>query len=183
MARKPRSAGASSGPLLDQLKGGDRRSIGAANSVVELVLADPSKLGEIIRGITSKDPIVRMRCADVVEKVSTVQPDWLRRHKKLVLRLTEQEAQKEVRWHLAQMLPRLRLTSAERKSATAMMFDYLDDPSHIVKVCALQALADLSASDAPLRRRVRELLSQLQKSEIASLRSRARRLLMESATR
>lgn len=53
--------------FLDQLAGGDRRSISTSGIVVQQVPADPSKLVEIIAGLSTADPLVRMRCADVAE--------------------------------------------------------------------------------------------------------------------
>ena len=58
--------------------------------------------------------------------------------------------QKEVRWHLVQMLPRLSLTATERRRAAAIAESYLNDKSAIVRVNALQALVELAGDDADL---------------------------------
>jgi 23S rRNA (uridine2552-2'-O)-methyltransferase len=55
----------------------------------------------------------------------------------------------ELRWHLAQMLPRLGLRGA------ALMRSYLADPSRIVRAFALTALALFAEEDADLRPAVR----------------------------
>jgi hypothetical protein len=63
--------------LTGQLRGGDRRSIGKSNIVVGRIVRDPARFAGIIDGLTDDDPLVRMRCADVAEKVSLLHPDWL----------------------------------------------------------------------------------------------------------
>ena len=56
--------------LLLQLKGGDRRSIGASAQVVQQVITNPRLFAVVFGGIKDSDPLVRMRCADAVESVS-----------------------------------------------------------------------------------------------------------------
>ena len=51
--------------LLKKLEGGDRRSIGRVNEVVAEVLNDPSLFGEVFNGMLSRDPLVRMRTAEM----------------------------------------------------------------------------------------------------------------------
>ena len=57
--------------LLDELSGGDLRSIGASDEVVAQVLQQPALFTQLIDGLLySTDPVVRMRCADAMEKIS-----------------------------------------------------------------------------------------------------------------
>lgn len=57
-------------PLLEKLLGGDRRSIGEANEVVGDVLRDPSLFGVVFESLLNDDPLIRMRAADAVEKIT-----------------------------------------------------------------------------------------------------------------
>lgn len=163
--------------FLEQLAGGDRRSIGASGVVVQQVLADPSKLVEIIAGLSTADPVVRMRCADVAEKVSVTHPEWLQPHKKVLIKLAARATQHELSWHLAQMLPRLTLSAVEHHVALRIMFSYLNDPSKIVKTFAMQALADFAQNDRVLRRRLPKILAAVLQSGSPAMQARARRLL------
>src|SRR5271169_6634186 len=129
--------------ILTELTGGDRRSIGNANRVTERILKNRTLLKHIIRGLSDDDPVIRMRCADVTEKVSAAHPAWIDTHKSVILAFAETAADKELRWHIAQMLPRLALSTSERKIAIALLFRYLDDTSQIVKTFSMQALFDL----------------------------------------
>jgi hypothetical protein len=163
--------------LATMLEGGDRRSVGHANEVARLVLKQPRRFRELIACLWHENPIIRMRAADAAEKVSAKKPRLLDRHKPELLGLLAEADQIELRWHLAAMIPRLRLTPAERHRAAAALQLYLDDRSSIVKAFALQGLTDLSQDDAPLRSKVKQLLEEALHSGTPAMRARARRLL------
>jgi hypothetical protein len=59
------------------LQGGDRRSLGRANSVVALILSQPARFPELIECLWSDDAIIRMRAADAAEKISAQKPQLL----------------------------------------------------------------------------------------------------------
>jgi hypothetical protein len=162
--------------LAERLAGGDRRSIGGANAVVLDVMREPFRFAEIIDGLTNLDRLIRMRCADVAEKVSSRHPDWLQPHKGRLLELAEVAEEQELRWHLAQMLPRLGLDRRQRRRAEAVLIEYLKDESRIVQAFALQALADLAAHDVKLRQRVLPLIEQMEATGSPAVRARARKL-------
>jgi hypothetical protein len=146
--------------LLADLSGGDRRSIGKSNLVVGMVLD------------------VRMRCADVAEKISAVHPDWLSSHKKTLFGLAAKSAEKELRWHLAQMLPRLNLDRKERRKSVEIMQVYLSDQSSIVKTFAMQALADFAINDVTLRRKLLPQFEEFAQNGSPAMRARARKLII-----
>jgi len=56
--------------ILEKLKGGDRRSLGKAHKVAAEVQAKPQFFKKLIQGILYPDPVVRMRAADAVEKIT-----------------------------------------------------------------------------------------------------------------
>jgi hypothetical protein len=159
------------------LAGRDRRSIGRANEVSRLVLKEPRRFRELIACLWHENPVVRMRAADTAEKVSAQKPRLLDRYKPQILGLLAEAEQIELRWHLAAMIPRLRLTPAERQRAAATLHRYLEDRSSIVKTFALQALSDLAQHDANLRPQVKHLLEETLQSGTPAMRARARNLL------
>jgi hypothetical protein len=159
--------------------GGDRRSIGCANEVVRDVLTDPARVADVVDGLFTTDPLIRMRCADVLEKVSVQRPDVVQSHRERLLQLLATADQQEVRWHLAQMVPRLALTDHERATAVNHLWTYLDDRSRIVQTFALQALAELAIHDLQLRPKVVALLEERTQTGSPAVRARGRRLLAE----
>ena len=159
------------------MEGTDRRSIGRSDEVAQLVLKEPRRFRELIKCLWHESPIVRMRAADATEKVSAKMPRLLDRHKPELLGLLAETEQIELRWHLAHMVPRLRLTAPERRRAAAALQSYLEDRSSIVKTFALQALADLARNDAVLRRKVHLLLDDALQAGTPAMKARSRKLL------
>jgi hypothetical protein len=89
--------------ILDKLKGGDLCSLGRAEEVVEDILIDSSLFTEVFEGMFNEDPVIRMRSADVIEKVTRKHPEYLQPFKTRIIHEIVKIDQKEVRWHVAQM--------------------------------------------------------------------------------
>jgi hypothetical protein len=163
--------------LAAMLCGGDRRSIGRSGAAVKLVLQQPARFGELMECLSVEDPVLRMRAADAAEKVSAKKPRLLDRHKAELLGLLAKAEQIELRWHLALMIPRLRLTASERQRARKALEAYLDDRSSIVKTFALEGLAELARSDVALSPHVKQLLLNAVHRGTPAMKARARKLL------
>jgi hypothetical protein len=163
--------------LLEVLTGGDCRSIGKSNRVVALVLKQPKLLSELIRGMRCDDALVRMRVADAAEKVSLKNPDLLQPFKKELLKLLDEAVQQELRWHLAQMIPRLALKKNERLRAVSRFKEHLRDSSSIVKTSALQGLVDLISIDESFAPEVKDMLQRSVTTGTPAMKARARKLL------
>ena len=69
--------------ILKKLEGGDRRSIGQVAKVVDAVIEQPALFGTVFKAMLVDDPIVRMRAADAVEKISETQPHYFQPYKEL----------------------------------------------------------------------------------------------------
>jgi hypothetical protein len=163
--------------IVHKLRGGDQRSIGRSNEVAEEITGNPELFSQAFRAVLESDPVVRMRAADAIEKATRSHPELLQPYKRQILKKVAAIDQKEVRWHVALMLSRLRLTSKEREWAASILFDYLEDKSSIVRTFAMQGLADLAFLDPQLRGRVVPLLEFLATSGSPAMRSRGRKLL------
>lgn len=176
---RPRKARFSStvlpaGALLARLAGGDRRSLGRAN---EVAAHNPRLFPALVAGLWSADPLVRMRAADAVEKITREQPKLLQPYRKELLGLLARAEQQEPRWHLALMVPRLALDPVERHRARRMLQTYLRDASSIVKTCALEGLAGLAQSEPAMRPPLIELLREAARSGTPAMKARSRKLL------
>lgn len=163
--------------LLKKLAGGDRRSIGRSDEVVAEVLASPAQFPLIFEGLLNDDPLIRMRAADAVEKITARHPGYLQPYKNQLITQVARINQQEVRWHVAQMLPRLEWSEAERAQVVEILLAYLNDASSIVKTFAMQALADLAEQDDRLRPQVIPLLEELTQTGSPAMQSRGRKLL------
>lgn len=165
--------------LLKKLEGGDRRSIGRVAEVVGDVSKNTALIEDLVDGLFVKDPVVRMRAADALEKVTEKHPEYLQPYKAKIISLAATTGQQELRWHVAQMAPRLNLTSKETAKVTDILFDYLHDQSNIVVTFALQALADFATQNCTLRPRVLNVLEKFIQTGSPAVKNRAKKLLAQ----
>lgn len=163
--------------ILALLAGGDRRSIGRANQVASIVAKDRKLFPQLVAGLWSEDPLIRMRAADASEKITRENPAWLLPYKKELLGLLAEASEQEMRWHLAAMVPHLPLNPRERQLAFDTLQAYLDDRSSIVKTFALQAMFDLAQHDARMRSAVAEFLRKAARTGTPAMKARSRKLL------
>jgi len=165
--------------LQQKLSNGDRRSLGDSDAIVAEVLKSPVMFESIFAGIFGHDVLVRVRCADIAEKVTREQPGLLQPFRRQLLEDLPQMEEPEVRWHVAQMLPRLRSLAGDSEKIVELLFSLLRDKSKIVQVSAMQSLWDVAKSDAGLKREVEPLIKQMSINGSPAVRARARRLLKE----
>lgn len=151
--------------------------IGRSDEVAAMVAETPELFSELIAGLWSEDPVVRMRAADAAEKVTREKRELLQPYKGELLGLMAETGQQELRWHLAAMVPRLMLNNKQRNLATSLLVGYLEDRSFIVKTFALQGLAELAQDDASIRPGVIEILRQATRTGTAAMKARSRKLL------
>jgi len=165
--------------LAKLLSVGDLRSAGNSEKVAAMVLKNHLLFGDLMDSINVDDAAGKMRACDAIEKISRENPELLKPFKSTFLKLAQTVSQKEVRWHLAQILPRLELTKIERKKVYQLMMTYLRDESRIVKTFAMQALTDLALQDVSYVAEVRNLISRLIVDGAPSMQSRGKKLMRE----
>lgn len=165
--------------ILASLKGGDLRSIGEADEAVKKVEANPELFDDLFTGMLSGDRHISMRAADAVEKATRKHAEWLQPWKRLLLEQVSVSKDKELRWHVAQLLPRLTLTPLEKDRVVHILTGYLGDESSIVRTFSMQGLADLARGDEQLRNKVRPLIERLTRTGTPAMKSRGRKLLKQ----
>lgn len=165
--------------ILKMLEGKDRRSIGRVNQVVEMVLESPGLFQDVFDGMTHDNPVIRMRAADAVEKISAKRPEYLQPYKNRLIREISRIDQQEVRWHVAAMFSRLNLATEDIRAVLDILNLYLMDKSKIVKTFSMQALADLAMLKADLRPSIIRKLEQMTQTGSPAMQSRGRKLLVK----
>lgn len=86
--------------FLPLLTGGDRRSIGRSADVVAAVCVDPALFPVVFDAMLAADPLIRMRAADAVKKITAQQPELLTPYTARILNEIGAVPQAEVRWHV-----------------------------------------------------------------------------------
>jgi HEAT repeat protein len=141
------------------------------------VSKDPTLFADLFAGLLDEDRLVRMRAADAIEKVTKDGPELLQPWKRQLRGSVSALEDKELRWHVAQMLPRLKVTPNEQKVVLRILMGYLEDGSRIVKTFSIQALAELAMRDGRLLALVTPLIEQLTRTGTPAMKSRGRKLL------
>jgi hypothetical protein len=156
---------------------GARLDVGRVWEVVELIEGRAGKLGQLIECLWDDDAGVASRAADVLERVTRERPHQAQKWKEALLGLMAETSEKKVRWNLALVVPRLRLSVAECRRVAEMLQSYLDDPSSIVKTAALHGMADLTRQDTESLDEVLDRLRTAGRSGTPAMRARSRILL------
>jgi hypothetical protein len=159
------------------LEGGDRHSIGRADEVAELVRREPKRAGGLVECLWDSDRMVVARAANALEKASREAPSMLKPYKAALLGLMAEVEQKELRWQLALMVPRLKLTAAECTRVAQILEGWLEDSSSLVKTFAMQGLFDLIRQSPSLQPMVLDVLRTSSRCGTAAMRARGRILL------
>ncbi len=77
--------------VLDKLRGGDLRSIGRSNEIVADIEADSTIIEKVFPGLYDRDPVLKARCADVIEKSTRNRPELILNHKKEIISILRDE--------------------------------------------------------------------------------------------
>jgi len=163
--------------ILDKLRGGDLRSIGRSNEVAGDIEKNVSLFETVFRGLYDSDPIVRMRSADVIEKVTQNKPELLSNHTSEVISILTTAKQQEVCWHMAQIAPRLAYSPNEENEIIKALKRYLTHKSKIVRVSAMESLANIAERNRSILNEVMEIIKMQEATGSPAIQVRGRKLL------
>ena len=170
--------------ILEKLKGGDLRSIGRSEEVVQDILENPTLFEAVFKGLLDVDPRIRMRSADVLEKASSKHPEYLQPFKTRLINEISKIEQQEVRWHVAQMFSYLEVDKGERDKIIEILFSYIESPgkSKIVKTFSMQTLANLAEKDEGIRPRIQKKLEEIINTGSPAMVNRGQKLIKKLKT-
>lgn len=159
------------------LLGEDLRTI-RQNGVVVNAIHDQRTFDELFSLVFHHERPLVMRAVDAVEKVTAKHPGLLRLHKSQLLELLNSADHKELKWHVAQLIPRLDLTLAELKNVWHRLAYWAlnKTESKIVRVNALQGLFELSKVNPELKDDFEKIISAVDHEMIPSIQARIRKL-------
>lgn len=162
------------------LSGGDRRSLGRSASLFRR-LKSPADLDKLFRLIYSSDRTVAMRAIDSLEKLTRHDTRAIQTRGAELMNLARNTENIEIKWHIAQMLPRIKWTNAQFRSVFALLNYWLSNPneSKIVRANALEAMYNMCRQTTDKRMKVifRRATNGALRSQIPSLSARAKKLL------
>ena len=107
------------------LDGGHKNSLGKVPEIIAIVLADKTRLRELYTCLFDDDAWVRMRAADVLEKICREHPDWIVPYIDKIQTELSASTQPSIQWHIAQIYRQVPLTDAQRRSALQWLTERL----------------------------------------------------------
>lgn len=158
------------------LQGVDLRSVGGSDEVARAV-RNQSEFDALFGLLSDKDRVVVMRAADAIEKITRSRAHLLQSHRQQIIQLMNTAGDKELKWHLAQLVPRI-----HPGKQVAIVWTILEQwlrnsaESRIVRVNALQALFELYRINPDLENPFRQALHFAEQQPVASLQARARKI-------
>ena len=160
------------------LSGGDLRSIGRSNDAV-LKVRNEDDFDELFKCLSYTDRIVRMRAADAIEKITLKYPSYLLKHKASLMDLCCTVKDKELKWHLALLIPRLNLSDNEKEIVWKTLSGWAQDKeeSKRVRVSSIQAVYEIAESDTFYVKDFELVTDQIKKERIPSLNARIKKLI------
>ena len=163
--------------ILEKLRGGDLRSIGRANEVAHEVENNCTLFGAVFSGLYDSDPVVRMRSADVIEKVTKNKPELISGYTSQVISILASAKQQEICWHMAQVSPRLECSESEETELIKLLKKLLLHKSKIVRVSAMDSLAVFAERNNSILNEVIEIIKVQQETGSPAVQSRGLKLL------
>jgi hypothetical protein len=159
------------------LGGDDLRSLGKAHAALDQV-HDQRSFDSLFAMLFHPDRRVVMRAADAIEKITRTHSAYLRMHVAAVKNFCQTAMTIEFKWHLAQLVPRLKLSQEEATSLWTVLKKWAFDSSEskIVRVNALQSLYELQAIHPQFHTEWETLIVRAAAEPIPSLKARVRRL-------
>lgn len=158
------------------LLGKDRRRLN--NSGVVAAVHDQRSFDALFGLIFHHERPLVMRAADAVEKITRKDPEYLRPHKDQLLGILKSADHKELKWHVAQLLPRLPLDPGETVDVWHILTHWALNPheSKIVRVNSLQGLFDISRLHTDLKPDFIKTMGEMEHTMIPSIDARIRKL-------
>jgi hypothetical protein len=159
------------------LSGGDLRSIGKSNFVVTKI-QNQKNFDDLFQQLFNTDRKIVMRAADALEKITIKNPDYLKPHKQEILSLCRAAKDIELKWHLALIVPRIKLTKTELEKIWQTLSVWAKDKSEskIVRVNSVQGLFNLLPQNQNFIKDYQNTIAILAKENIPSLNARIKKL-------
>ena len=158
------------------LSGGDRRSIARSNQALTLLRMHPARMSEVVALTEDADWLVSMRSLDLLDKLAHEHPEWIERHKHVLIGPLADSDKWEIRLQIVRALALFDWTPTERRRVLEILLRDVEHPQKFVRAWALDSLAIFAEQDASLLPVVRRKLREFERSGSKALAARARRI-------
>jgi hypothetical protein len=120
-----------------------------------------------------------MKTIDAIEKITLKENKYLQDHKGEIINFTFNVQDIEFKWHIAQILGRLKYTENEMEKVLKKLTEWIlnINESKIVRVNALQSLYDLSKNDEKSREKFSEVIQDIKEENVPSIKARIKKIM------
>lgn len=150
-------------------------------AVAEAVASNGALFDELFECLLSPDNGTSKRAAMALEIVSERHPEWFTPYKEILLAELAEQPRWYVLYRLCAIVPRLKLTGAEREQARERLRGLADSSQNVLSVSALTGLVKLAlpphSNDAELREEMTWLVEQKMRLGSKAMQARGRHLL------
>lgn len=163
------------------LTGGHPNSLGKTIEVVDIVLADKSRLQELYQCYFSKDEVVRLRVSNAMKRICREHPEWLVPYLNKFLTEIAEINQASTQWTLAQLFLWLEndMTNTQRAKATEILKrNLLENTDWIVQNTTIETLGNWAKNDKELKKWLIPHLEDFSKTGRKSVANRAKKMLL-----
>lgn len=160
----------------EMLTGGHPNSLGRTIEVVDLILADRSRLDELYNCYFSQDEVVRLRTSNAFKRITKAHPDWFVPFIDKFLETISQINQPSTQWTLAQLclIVQKKLSDQQLKTAKEVLKKNLATYTDwIVLNMTMETLSVWAKKDESLKAWLRPKLEALKEDGRKSVAKRA----------
>lgn len=160
--------------VLSYLVEGDKRTLSGVEQAVKAILEDSQQIDDLLSAYDIHNEALNLRISDTIQKVQENDPSLLKPYAKRVFTIFAEYEQKEVRWHMAQILPLLDLNQNQlRKAMQIWQSDFYNSRSSIQRAFSLQAVYDIASMKSEYMPLLDELLKHALSNGSPAMKSRA----------
>jgi HEAT repeat protein len=163
--------------LVDWLTGGDLRSDGASNQVVQAVLQNEQLMADLAEGLSHEDERVRGRTMDAFEKIARTRPELVQPYLPQVLALLKSKHSMMTRMHAAKLLGDLALYAEEIPRMLPALLLMLEDPKTFTKSWTISSLCIIARKFPQYHQEIAERIRELENDPGAAIRTRVGKAL------
>jgi methionyl-tRNA formyltransferase len=163
--------------FLELLTGNDLRSLGKNSEIISLI-NDQKTFDELFIHLYNQDRAIVMKTIDVIEKITLKHKEYLQKHKSEILKISKNVENIELKWHLAQILARIKYANDEMEIVWKILKQWIVNKgeSKIVRVNSLQSLYEIVKENNKYENDLKNIVKTLKQENIASINARIKKL-------
>jgi len=159
------------------LAGNDLRSLGKSSEIITLI-NDQNSFDKLFAYLYMSNRAIVMKSIDLIEKITLDHKEYLQKHKLEILNMSNEAKNIELKWHLAQIIVRIKYTYNEVKIVWKILEKWILDKreSKIVRVYSLQSLYEIVKNNNKYQNSLVKIVNIIREENVPSINTRIKKL-------